>query len=266
MIVLRDRCAPAAAPDAAVRRCPQPAQLGRATAECGRHRACWSRLLALRRRRHSVLPCCAVLRQCSWGERLQGADDTWRACLARSHRISGGTRCCRAELPSASAARESNCGAQMARGLLVSRDRNTPAAAPDAALLRRPPPVRLGRATAECGRRTWRARLTASAAASDAAVLRCPPPAWLGRATAERGRHMACSSRAIGMSRALPAVALVAAVRRCPQLALLGRSAAERGRHVECSSCAIATRRRPYSVLPGGAALRGERLQCADGT
>ena len=154
MIVLRDRCAPAAAPDAAVRRCPQPAQMRRATAECGRHRACWSRLLALRRRRHSVLPCGAVLRQCSWGERLQGADDTWRACLARSHRISGGTRCCRAELPSASAARESNCGAQMARGLLVSRDRNTPVAAPDAALRRRrgPPPVRLGRATAECGR------------------------------------------------------------------------------------------------------------------
>jgi hypothetical protein len=52
VIVLRDRCAPAAAPDAAVRRCPLPARLGRATAERGRHVACSTRTIATRRRQH----------------------------------------------------------------------------------------------------------------------------------------------------------------------------------------------------------------------
>jgi hypothetical protein len=152
VIVLRDRGAPAAAFDAAVRRCPQPARLGRATAECGRHMACLSRAIATRRRRHSVPPCGAALRQLGWGEQLQGADDTGRARLARSQRVRGGIRCCLAVLPSASAARESDCGARTAHGLLVSGDRNTPAAALDAAYWRCPPPSRPGRATAVCGR------------------------------------------------------------------------------------------------------------------
>ena len=251
-----------------------------------------------------MLPCGAARSQLSWGERLQSADGTGRAGRACSRCAGAGTRCFLAALFSASAAGESDCRARTTRGVLVSRDRIASAAALVAAVRSCPPPVRRGRATAErrrhvacsshaistrrrrhlmlpCGAAlrqlglgerlqsadcTWRAGLTASAAASDAAVLRCPPPAWLGRATAERGRHMACSSSAIGMSRALPAAALGAAVLPSRFPLRLGRSAAERGRHVECSSCAIATRRRPYSVLPGGAALTGERLQCADGT
>ena len=112
-----------------------------------------------------MLLCGAALSQLSWGERLQSADGTWRACLARSQRAGGGTRCPRAALLSASSAGESYCRARTTRGVLVSRD------------------------------------LNASVAAFVAALLFCPPPVRLGRATAERGRHMACSSQAIATRR-----------------------------------------------------------------
>ena len=218
-----------------------------------------------------MLLCGAALSQLGWGERLQSADGTWRACLARSRRAGGGTRCPRAALLSASSAGESNCRARMTRGVLVSRD------------------------------------LNASGAAFVAALLFCPPPVRLGRATAERGRHMACSSQAIATRRLrrlmLPSGAALrhlslgerlqcadgtcrarlARPRRagggtwCCLATLLSASAAgeddcraqtARG----CSSREIATFLRLPSVLPCGAALLqlgwpgGERLQGVDGT
>jgi hypothetical protein len=102
-----------------------------------------------------MLPCGAAIRQLGWGERVQSAesaDGTWRARLAYSLRASGGTRRCRAALPSTSSAGESDRRVRTAHGALVARDRVAPAAALDAAYWRCTPPARLGRATAVCGR------------------------------------------------------------------------------------------------------------------
>ena len=53
----------------------------------------------------------------------------------------GGTLCCSAALPSANSAGESDCRARTARGVLVMRDREGPAAALSAAWRSCPPPV-----------------------------------------------------------------------------------------------------------------------------
>jgi hypothetical protein len=149
VFVSRDSDAPAAASEASVRRCASQAQPGRAPAERRRHVACLSRATAKRRLQHLTQPCGTALRQLGWGESLQSADDTARARLALSRRAGSGTRCRSAMLPSTSAAGEDDCRAWTTRGVLVSRDREAPAAAPDAAMLHCPPPARLGRATAE---------------------------------------------------------------------------------------------------------------------
>ncbi len=94
---------------------------------------------------------------------MQSADCTWRARLARSRCVGGGTRRCRVAMPSASSAGDGTCRALTAYGVLVSRDRDAPVVV------------------------------------VDAAVRRCTPPAQLGslRARAERRRHVVCSSRTI---------------------------------------------------------------------
>jgi len=233
VLVSRDRDAPAAVPDAAVRRCHPPAQLG---------------------------------------VQLQSADGAWRARLARSRRAGGSTRCCRvalpsastsgrvraelirhmacsshaiamrrllhsvhrAALPSASSAGEGAWRAQMARasGVIISRDRDMPV-------------VALG-----------------------AALRRYPPPVLLGRATAESGRHMVCSSRVIATRQGSTRCCRAA----LPSASLAGSHGvlAERGQHLACSSRVIAMRLRQPPKLPYGVALRklsrGERLQSADDT
>ena len=101
-----------------------------------------------------VQPFCAARRQRGWGGRLQSADGKRSARLARPRRASGGTRCCLAARPSTSAAGEGGGRAPTACGMLVSRDRDLPAAAPSVAPRRGPPPAQLGRAPVE---RRWRA-------------------------------------------------------------------------------------------------------------
>jgi hypothetical protein len=124
VLVTRDRDAPAAAADAAVLRCHPPARLGRTTAERGRHAACSSRAIATRPRQQAMLSSGAVIRQLSWGERLQIAEGVWRS-----------------------------------DALLVSRDRDMPAAAADAALW----PCPLGRLPAE---RRWHVACSSGATAT----------------------------------------------------------------------------------------------------
>ena len=180
----------------------------------------------------------------------------------------------------------------MARGLLVSRDRNTPVAAPDAALRRRrgPPPVRLGRATAECGRhvacsshRAGGGIRCCSAALPSASLA---GESYCGARTAhgmlvQRDRNepgtAGGGTRCCSAARTLPSVAgeigcrartaravrvlrdrdapvaeLSSAWRRCPH----GRATAVRGWHVTCSSCVIAAAARwwRHPMLPCGAA------------
>jgi hypothetical protein len=103
VLVTRDRDAPAAAHSAAVRCCPSPEQLGRATAARERHAPCSSRAIATRRRRHTVWPLGTAFRQRGWGGRLWRADGTGRARHARSHRAGGGNQSSRWARPSASA-------------------------------------------------------------------------------------------------------------------------------------------------------------------
>jgi hypothetical protein len=153
VLVSRNRDAPVAAHSAAARRGPPPARLARATAERGRHAACSSRAIATRRWRRIVRPLGAALRQRGRRGRLQSADGTLRARLARSRRAGGRAQCGRSARPSASAAGEGNCRARTAHGVLVSRDRDAPAAVHSAAARRGPPPARLGRATADRRRR-----------------------------------------------------------------------------------------------------------------
>jgi hypothetical protein len=191
----RDRDAPAAAQCAAARRGPPPAQLGRVTAARGRHAACSSRAIATRRRRHIVRPLGAGLRQRSWGGQMQSADGTRHARLARSRHASSGTQSGRSARSSASAAGEVGRRARTARSVLVTRDRDAPAAAQCAAALRglRWPP-------GDCSARTAHGVLVprqrdAPAAAHSAAVRRGPSPALLGRATAARGRASQLESR-----------------------------------------------------------------------
>jgi hypothetical protein len=223
-----------------------------------------------------MLLCGAALSQLGWGERLQSADGTWRACLARSRRAGGGTRCPRAALPSASSAGESNCRARMTRGVLVSRDLNASGAAFVAALLFCPPPVRLGRATAERGRHM----ACSSQAIATRRLRRLMPPSGAALCHLGLGERLQCadgtcrarlarprragggtwcclatllSASAAGeddcraqtargvlvsCDRDVPAFALSAAVRRCPPPARLarGRATAGRGRHLACSS------------------------------
>jgi hypothetical protein len=76
--------------------------------------------IATHRQQRTTLPLGAALRQRCWGGRMQSADGTRRACVARSRCTSG---------PSASAAVEDGCRARTARGVLVSRDRDAPATA-----------------------------------------------------------------------------------------------------------------------------------------
>ena len=274
VLVSRTHCVQAVAPDAAVRRCPPPARLGRVIAECGRHMACLSRAIATRRRRYPMLPCGAVIRQLSW---------------------------------------ECNCRARTARGELVSHDRDAPAAAPAgapvAAVWRCPLPAHLGMVRAElirhmacsshaiamrrllhsvhraalpsassAGEGAWRAQMARASGviisrdrdmpvvALGAALRRYPPPVLLGRATAESGRHMVCSSRVIATRQGSTRCCRAA----LPSASLAGSVLAERGQHLACSSRVIAMRLRQPPKLPYGVALRklsrGERLQSADDT
>ena len=86
------------------------------------------------------------------------------------------------------------------RCVLVSRDRDAPAAAPGAdARWESVRPSACAAGEGDCRARTARGVLIsrdpdAPVAAHSAAARRGPPPTRLGRATAERGRHAACSS------------------------------------------------------------------------
>jgi hypothetical protein len=158
------------------------------------------------------------------------------ARLAQTRHAVGSTQSLAAR-PSASAVKEGDCRARTARGVLVSRHRNAPAAAHGATARRCLHPERLGRAAegrrphAACSsraiatrRRQHRDRVRPSASvaregdcgawtargvlalrdrdAPESAYSEAgPPPARLERAAAESGRHVACSSRAIATRR-----------------------------------------------------------------
>ena len=200
----------------------------------GQHAACSSHAIVTRWRRHMVQQLGAVLHQCCRGRRLQGTDDTLHACHAGSCRGSGGTLCGRSAWPSpsaavagegnhrartvrcvlvtrragggtwcggsarpsASAAGEGDCRAQMTRSVLVTCDRDAPAAARGAAA-QRGPGESVCRARTACCVLVSRDR-DAPAAAHGANARRCPPPARLGGGSDSRARwRAACLSRAI---------------------------------------------------------------------
>jgi hypothetical protein len=262
VLVSRNHCVQAVAPDAAVRRCPPPARLGRAIAECGRHMARSSRAIASRRLQHSMLPIGAVLRQLGWGERLQCADGTWCARLARSRRAGGGTRCCRAALSSASSAGSATAErgrrvASLSRTIATRRRQHPPAH----------PMLPCGVALFQhiwgwCVQSlygTWRARLTRLRCAGF--CTQCCRAALPSASSAGPGESDCRAWTALGVlvpgarDRDAQAAALGAAVRRCPPPARLGRASAERRRHVSGSSRAITTRLRRHLMQPCGAAL-----------
>jgi len=181
----------------------------------------------------------------------ESADGTWRARLAYSLRASGGTRRCRAALPSTSSAGESDRRVRTAHGALVARDRVAPAAALDAAYWRCTPPARLGRATAVCGR-----HVVCSSRAIATRRRRYP---MLPCGAVIRQLSWECNCRArtacgglVSHDRDAPAAAPAgapdAAVWRCPLPAHLGMVCAELIRHMACSSHAIAMRRLLHSV------------------
>jgi hypothetical protein len=273
VLVSRDLNASGAAFVAALLFCPPPVRLGRATAERGRHMACSSQAIATRRLRRLMPPSGAALRHLGLGERLQCADGTCRARLARPRRAGGGTWCCLATLLSASAAGEDDCRAQTARGELVSHDRDAPAAAPDAAVWRYPLPAHLG-GCVQSLYGTWRARLTRLRCAGF--CTQCCRAALPSASSAGPGESDCRAWTALGVlvpgarDRDAQAAALGAAVRRCPPPARLGRASAERRRHVSGSSRAITTRLRRHLMQPCGAALHQrswrERFQSTDNT
>jgi hypothetical protein len=275
VLVWRDRDKPAAAPDAAVRRCPPPARLGRAIAECGPHMARSSRAIASRRLQHSMLPIGAVLRQLGWGERLQCADGTWCARLARSRRAGGGTRCCRAALSSASSAGSAT----------AERGRRVASLSRTIATRRRQHPM-LPCGVALC-QHIWEGACRAYTAHGVLVSRDCDAQAFAlsascGTALRQLGWG-GCVESADGtcqwrdhLARSRHAsVALGAALRRYPPPVLLGRATAESGRHMVCSSRVIATRQGstrccraalPSASLAGShgvLAERGQHLACS---
>ena len=228
---------------------------GSATAERGRRVASLTRSIATRRRQHPMLPCGVALCPHIWGGCVQSLYGTWRARLTRSRRAGFCTQRIRAALPSASSAGEGACRAQLARGVIISHDRDMPAVALGAALRRCPLPVLLGRATAESGRHmVCSSRVIATRRRSTCCCRAALPSA------SSAGE---CSSRALTALGVLvsrdsdaPAAASEASVRRCTLQAQPGRAPAERRRHVACLSRATAKRRLRHLTQPCGTALR----------